>query len=45
MDSFSLSAVHLGVTTDMAKDIKELNFGYSNDIVASPLLPSLGSPW
>jgi hypothetical protein len=32
MDSFSLSAVHLGVTTDMAKDIKELNFGYSNDI-------------
>ena len=23
--------MHLGVTTDMAKDIKELNFGYSND--------------
>lgn len=30
-DLFSLSSVHLGVTTDMAKDIKELNFGYSND--------------
>jgi hypothetical protein len=30
-DLFSLTHVHLGVTTDMAKDIKELNFGYSND--------------
>jgi hypothetical protein len=30
-DLFSLNNVHLGVTTDLAKDIKELNFGYSND--------------
>jgi hypothetical protein len=28
---FSLNAVHLGVMTDLAKDIKELNFGYSNN--------------
>lgn len=30
-DAFSLTNVHLGVTTDLAKDVKELNFGYSND--------------
>jgi hypothetical protein len=30
-DHYSLTNVHLGVTTDVAKDIKELNFGYSND--------------
>jgi hypothetical protein len=30
-DVYSLNNVHLGVTTDMAKDVKELNFGYSND--------------
>jgi hypothetical protein len=30
-DVFSLNAVHLGVTVDLAKDVKELNFGYSND--------------
>jgi hypothetical protein len=30
-DMFSLNNVHIGVTTDMAKDIRELNFGYSND--------------
>jgi hypothetical protein len=30
-DLFLLNNVQLGVTTDMAKDIKELNFGYSND--------------
>jgi hypothetical protein len=28
---FSLSAVHLSVSGDMAKDIKEINFGYNND--------------
>jgi hypothetical protein len=31
-DIFSLNAVHLQVTTDMAKDFKELNFGYNNDL-------------
>jgi hypothetical protein len=30
-DRYSLMNVHLGVTTDMAKDVKELNFGYNND--------------
>jgi hypothetical protein len=30
-DILSLASVHLGVTTDLAKDIKEFNFGYSND--------------
>jgi hypothetical protein len=30
-DLLSLAKVHIGVTTDMAKDVKELNFGYSND--------------
>jgi hypothetical protein len=30
-DRYSLMNVHLGVTTDMAKDVKELKFGYSND--------------
>jgi hypothetical protein len=30
-DRYSLTNVHLGVTTEMAKDIKDLNFGYSND--------------
>jgi hypothetical protein len=30
-DLFSLTNVHLGVTTDLAKDVKELNFGNSND--------------
>jgi hypothetical protein len=31
-DIFSLSAVQIHVTADMAKDIKELNFGYNNDL-------------
>jgi hypothetical protein len=31
-DQFSLVSVHLGVTADMAKDLKELNFGYNNDL-------------
>jgi hypothetical protein len=31
-DMFSLSLVYLGVTADMAKDLKELNFGYNNDL-------------
>jgi hypothetical protein len=31
-DLFSLSSVYLGVTADMAKDMKELNFGYNNDL-------------
>jgi hypothetical protein len=31
-DLFSLSSVYLGVTADMAKDLKELNFGYNNDL-------------
>jgi hypothetical protein len=30
-DLMSLANVHIGVTTDLAKDVKELNFGYSND--------------
>jgi hypothetical protein len=30
-DLFFLKNVHLGVTIDMVKYIKELNFGYSND--------------
>jgi hypothetical protein len=30
-DLLSLASVHLGVTTDLAKDVKELNYGYSND--------------
>jgi hypothetical protein len=30
-DTLSLMNVHLGVTTDLAKDVKELNFGYSQD--------------
>jgi hypothetical protein len=31
-DTYLLNNVHfLGVTTDMAKDVKELNFGYSNN--------------
>jgi hypothetical protein len=30
-DLLSLVNVHLGVMTDLAKDVKELNFGYSND--------------
>jgi hypothetical protein len=32
VDSFSLETVHLSVTDELAKDIKELNFGYSNDL-------------
>jgi hypothetical protein len=31
-DRYSLSAVYLQATADMAKDLKELNFGYSNDL-------------
>jgi hypothetical protein len=31
-DIYSLSAVHIHVTADLAKDIKELNFGYNNDL-------------
>jgi hypothetical protein len=31
-DLFSLSAVHIHVTADLAKDIKELNLGYNNDL-------------
>jgi hypothetical protein len=31
-DMYSLNAVYLGVTSDMAKDVKELNFGYNNDM-------------
>ena len=30
-DLLLLTNVHLGVTTDLAKDIKKLNFGYSNN--------------
>jgi hypothetical protein len=29
---FSLSSVHLTMTDDMAKDIKEINLGYNNDL-------------
>jgi hypothetical protein len=31
-DIYSLSAVHIHVTADLAKDVKELNFGYDNDL-------------
>jgi hypothetical protein len=31
-DIFSLSAVQIHITADVAKDIKELNFGYNNDL-------------
>jgi hypothetical protein len=31
-DIYSLSAVHIHVTADLAKDVKELNFGYNNDL-------------
>jgi hypothetical protein len=31
-DLFSLDAVNLNVSDDLAKDVKELNFGYSNDL-------------
>ncbi len=31
-DLFSLASVHLTVTDDMAKDIKEINLGYNNDL-------------
>jgi hypothetical protein len=31
-DHLSLSAVHLSVTEEMAKDIKAMNFGYSNNL-------------
>jgi hypothetical protein len=31
-DDFSLSAVQLTVTDDMAKDFKEINLGYNNDL-------------
>jgi hypothetical protein len=31
-DIYSLSSVHMTVTDEMAKDIKERNFGYSNDL-------------
>jgi hypothetical protein len=31
-DIYSLSAVHIQVTADLAKDIKELNLGYNNDL-------------
>jgi hypothetical protein len=31
-DIFSLSSVHLTVTNDMAKDIKQINLGYNNDL-------------
>jgi hypothetical protein len=31
-DDFSLEAVHLGVTDEMAKDLKELNFGFNRDL-------------
>ena len=31
-DIFSLSAVHLHVTADLAKDMRDLNFGFNNDL-------------
>jgi hypothetical protein len=31
-DLFSLDAVHLNVSDDLPKDVKELNFGYNNDL-------------
>jgi hypothetical protein len=31
-DLFSLSAVHLHVTADLAKDMRDLNFGFNNDL-------------
>jgi hypothetical protein len=31
-DDFSLSAVQLNVTDEMAKDVKDVNFGYNNDL-------------
>jgi hypothetical protein len=31
-DIFLLSTVYLGVTADMAKDVKELNYGYNNNL-------------
>jgi hypothetical protein len=31
-DIYSLAAVHIHVTADLAKDVKELNFGYNHDL-------------
>jgi hypothetical protein len=30
---YLLNAVYLGVTANMAKDVKELNSGYNNDML------------
>jgi hypothetical protein len=50
-DMYSLNAVYLGFTADMAKDVKELNFGFNNDMLydschrgISPFTV-MGCPW